>query len=313
VLPIPVPSRLTANNTLFYFADDAGGEGGAYSIWLDDIQYESLLPAELGVPTAATLGWMPAGLAAGDTTVLPTDATKNTVTFNLPALTLSKVGLGYYSLTSSAPDVATVNAKGEVAGVANGTALITAKLGSLAVPGTGEVKVAPLAPFSAPAKPTLPAANVLSLHTNGTYPDAIQVSNWHPNWGDHTVFSEVMIGGDQMKKYAQLNWAGVDLAKSYDVSGMTHLHLDVWTPNMASTFSIKLIDFGADGAYGGGDDFECVYTPDLTGKLSQWVSLDIPIASFTNGNKPLKHLSQLCWVDANGAGLVFIDNLYFHK
>lgn len=313
VLPIPVPSRMTANKTLFYLADDAGGEGAAYSIWLDDIQYETLPASELGAPTAATLGWMSVGLAVGDAQVLPTDAGKNTVTFAQPALTLTKVGLGYFTLTSSAPEVAAVNAKGEVAGVANGSATITAKLGTLSVPGQGEVKVAPLAPLSAPPKPTHAAADVLSIHSNGTYTDTIQVSNWHPGWGDHTVFTDVLIGGDQMKKYALLNWAGVDLAKANDVSAMKYFHLDVWTPNMATTFSIKLIDFGADGAYGGGDDFECVFTPDLTGKLSQWVSLDIPIASFTNGDRPMRHLSQLCWVDANGTGLVFLDNLYFHK
>jgi len=313
VLPIPMPARLTSNRTVFYFADDAGGEGAAYSIWLDDIQYETLPAATVGAPTAATLGWMPVGMAVGESQLLPTGTAGNTVTFATPALTLTKVGLGYFSLASSDTAVATVNAKGEVTAVANGTTQITATLGTLAVPGSAQVKVAPLAPVAAPAKPTVPAANVMSIHSNGVYTDAIQVSNWHPHWGDHTVFADVLIGGDVMKKYSNLNWAGVDLARAYDVSTMTHFHVDVWTPNMATTFSIKLIDFGADGAYGGGDDFECVFTPDLTGRLSEWVSLDIPIASFTNSNRPMRHLSQLCWVDANGNGLVFIDNIYFRK
>lgn len=313
VLPIPQATKLTSVKTLFYLADDAGGEGAAYSIWLDDVQYEMLPAAQVGAPTAATLGWMPVGLSVGDTVTLPTDTGKNTVTFGTPAMTLTRVGLGYFTLASSAPEVASVNAKGQVSGVANGNAIITAKLGSLSVAGNTAVKVAPLAPTTAPAKPTHPAADVMGIHTNGVYADSIAVTNWHPNWGDHTVFTDVLIGGDQMKKYGQLNWAGVDLAKAYDVSAMKFFRLDVWTPNMATTFSIKLIDFGADGAYGGGDDFECVYTPDLTGRLSQWVSLDIPISSFTNADRPMKHLSQLCWVDANGNGLVFIDNLYFRK
>lgn len=313
VLPIPNATKLTSEKTLFYLADDAGGEGAAYSIWLDDVQYENLPAGQVGSPTSAELGWMPVNLSVGDVMTLPTDSSKNKVIFTLPAVTFTKVGLSYFTLTSSSPEVVAVDNQGQVRGVANGTATITAKLGSVSVTGQADAKVAPLAPTTAPPKPTHPAANVMGILTNGTYTDSIQVANWHPNWGDHTIFTDVLIAGDQMKKYSQLNWAGVDLTKAYDVSGMTHFRLDVWTPNMATTFSIKLIDFGPDGAYGGGDDFECVYTPDLTGRLSQWVSLDIPLASFTNADKPMKHLSQLCWVDANGNGLVFIDNIYFHK
>ena len=40
---------------------------------------------------------------------------------------------------------------------------------------------------------------------------------------------------------------------------MTHFHMDVWTPDVtdgSSAYYIKLIDFGADGVYGGGDDVE---------------------------------------------------------
>jgi len=313
VLPIPDASKLISEKTLFYFADDAGGEGAAYSIWLDDVQYEMLPVAQVGAPTAATLGWMPVGLAVGEVMTLPTDSSQNTVTFDLPALTLKKVGMGYFTLTSSAPQIASVDGKGQVTAVANGSATITAKLGSLDVAGHANVTVAPLAPATAPAKPTVPAANVMGIFTNGVYTDTIHVSNWKPNWGDHTILTDVLIGGDQMKKLSQLNWSGVDLAAAYDVSTMTHFHVDVWTPNMATTFSIKLIDFGPDGAYGGGDDFESVYTPDLTGHLFQWVSLDIPVSSFTNADKPKGHLAQLCWVDANGNGLVFLDNIYFHK
>ena len=36
---------------------------------------------------------------------------------------------------------------------------------------------------------------------------------------------------------------------------MEHFNLDVWTPD-ATTFRVKLVDFGADAAFGGGDDTE---------------------------------------------------------
>jgi hypothetical protein len=40
IIPIPVPSKLSAEKGLFHFAE--GGDEGAYTIWLDNIQYENL-------------------------------------------------------------------------------------------------------------------------------------------------------------------------------------------------------------------------------------------------------------------------------
>ena len=36
---------------------------------------------------------------------------------------------------------------------------------------------------------------------------------------------------------------------------MTHVHLDFWSTNI-SEFRLKIVDFGMDGALGGGDDSE---------------------------------------------------------
>lgn len=36
---------------------------------------------------------------------------------------------------------------------------------------------------------------------------------------------------------------------------MLNFHIDVWTPNV-TTFKIKIVDFGSDGSYQGGDDKE---------------------------------------------------------
>jgi hypothetical protein len=58
---------------------------------------------------------------------------------------------------------------------------------------------------------------------------------------------------------------------------MSHFNLDVWTPNM-TTLRIKLVDFGADAAYGGGDDTEHEIT--LTPTQNGWVSLNIPLTDF---------------------------------
>ncbi len=94
---------------------------------------------------------------------------------------------------------------------------------------------------------------------------------------------------------------------------MTHFHVDVWTHD-SPFFKVKLVDFGPNGAFGGGDDteheltFDASSTPALVAK--QWVSLDIPLARFT-GLTRRERLSQL--VFSADTQTVFIDNVYFHK
>jgi hypothetical protein len=144
------------------------------------------------------------------------------------------------------------------------------------------------------------------------------VDTWSTSWGVVGAFSEVAIGGDDMKKYAKLSYAGIEFtgAHSIDATNMTYLHMDIWTPDMTD-FHIKLVDFGAGGIYGGGDDSEsevavnATSMPALTGQ-KQWVRLDIPLANFTS-LKSRQHLAQMLPIDPSAQGTVFIDNVYFHN
>jgi hypothetical protein len=52
---------------------------------------------------------------------------------------------------------------------------------------------------------------------------------------------------------------------------MTHFHLDLWSQILHSS-KIKLVDFGADGAFNGGDDKEHEIVIDAPAKGS-WVRL----------------------------------------
>ena len=42
------------------------------------------------------------------------------------------------------------------------------------------------------------------------------------------------------------------MALGVDTSSSTNFHIDVWSADLSS-FKIKIVDFGADGAYGWGD------------------------------------------------------------
>ena len=92
---------------------------------------------------------------------------------------------------------------------------------------------------------------------------------------------------------------------------MTHVHLDVWTAD-ATQFRVKVVDFGADGGFGGGDDTEHEIAYDNPTQGS-WISYDIPLSDFT-GLVNKSNLAQyiLSAAPANQA-TIYVDNIYLYK
>ena len=307
IVPIPVPAKLNENVALFHFAQ--GSSGSSYAIWFDDIRYENLAATELGAPTAAVVGWHTINIDLGKTANLPSgNGSGNSVTYTLPAMNLINLGIGYFDVTSSAPTIALPGTDGTVKGLAFGTANLTASLSGLPA-GVGAVNVAPASPTSAPPSPTLPQSDVISLlskaYTN------VPVDTWNATWGVVGGFSEATIAGQSMKKYSALGYAGIEfIGHQIDATQMNYFHIDIWTPDMTS-FHVKLVDFGADGAYAGGDDTG-VEIPVPVTALKQWQGIDIPLASFTGMN--FKHQAQIVIVgEPYPTGTVFITNVYYHK
>ena len=163
--------------------------------------------------------------------------------------------------------------------------------------------------------PTLPSEDVISLFSNA-YTN-VTVDTWSADW-DNADVEDVQIGGDDTKKYSNLVFAGIEFSsETIDASNMTHMHMDIWTPDPTDppvAFLVKLVDFGADGAFGGGDDVEHeisvtgASTPPLA--TGSWVSVDVPLALFT-GLTTKAHLAQI--VLSGDLNTVFIDNLYFYE
>ena len=169
------------------------------------------------------------------------------------------------------------------------------------------VVVVPTVPTVAAPTPTTAQSNVISLFSNA-YTN-VTVDNWRADWGQSgNVLSDIQIAGNDTKKYTDLSYFGVITeANKIDATAMLYFHLDVWTPNVA-TFKVKIVDFGADGAYQGGDDKEFEVTRTLT--LSGWNSLDIPMSEFT-GLTTKAHVAQ--FVFSGSAGTIYMDNVYFSK
>ncbi|MDT8346506.1 MAG: carbohydrate-binding protein [Flavobacteriaceae bacterium] len=169
----------------------------------------------------------------------------------------------------------------------------------------------PTEPVGAAPTPTLPQANVISLFSD-VYND-VTVDTWRTDWSAAaTVLDDISINGDAVKRYTNLGFVGVETVNNtVDASAMTHFHVDVWSADFTS-FAINLVDFGADNAFGGGDDTQHELTFNNLPQ-NQWVSLDIPLSDFT-GLLSTSNMAQYIFVGQPFENTtVFIDNVYFHN
>ena len=167
----------------------------------------------------------------------------------------------------------------------------------------------PTEPTSAAPTPSQSAVNVISMFSDA-FTD-VPVDTWRTDWSSATL-EDVTVASDAVKKYSALNFVGVEtVANQIDATSMTHFHTDIWTAD-ATAFRIKLVDFGADGTFGGGDDVEheiAIANP----TQGEWVSLDIPLADFT-GLTTTANIAQLIYsADPSGSTTVYVDNVYFHN
>lgn len=167
--------------------------------------------------------------------------------------------------------------------------------------------VGPAQPATAAPTPTRNPANVISLFSDAY--SNVPVDTWQTPWSAG-VLEDITIQGNPTKKYSQLDFVGIEtVANQIDATSMTHFHIDVWSADF-TFFGVKLVDFGADGAFGGGDDVEHQVNFD-TPAQNQWLSLDIPLSNFT-GLTTKNHLAQYILVgQPTGANTIFVDNVYF--
>jgi len=312
IIPIPDPSRWTAERGMFFYSEGPE-DGKGYTIWFDEVKFEKLgtiahpRPVILNEQNQNITAFIGQTLTIGDTYIL----------FNMPYGTDQRVNVApnYFTYLSSNESVATVNNNGQISIIGMGSATVTAKFGDKAAAGSITVNTAELPP-RAPV-PTVPAENVISLFSNA-YTN-VPVDTWATGWLFSTaVLQEIQIEGDDVKLYTNLNFNGIEFAsQTIDATQMTHFHMDIWTPDPTAppaAFKVLLVDFGANGVFGGGDDVshELTFTANTNPALAtrQWVQLDIPLSAFT-GLTTRKNLAQL--VISGDPNTVFVDNVYFYK
>jgi hypothetical protein len=214
--PIPNPTAMGANTGLFFFA---GGINAGTTVWFNDVQFETLTAATfsslVGVVTNVAVTW-PASRSVPIGAPYQLDFNPNTVFFTTP--TAYRVGWNYFSLRSSNPGVANVDANGLITAGDAGTAIISAgPFRGFSVQGSTTVTVAgstAVAPSSAAATPVSRSpSQVVSLFTSSgvytTKPIDTFGTVWSNNGGgpfltDYTIPTTSRV----VKRYATLNFVG---------------------------------------------------------------------------------------------------------
>ena len=152
---------------------------------------------------------------------------------------------------------------------------------------------------SAPSQPGRQGTDYISIFS-GAYTN-VAGSDFNPNWGQSTTYNAFTLNGDAMLQYATLNYQGIQIGATKDVSAMETLHIDVWSAK-ANTVDFYPLPVGIAAAN------EKFFKLNLL--ANQWNSFDIPLSYFTDLGLSLTAIHQFKFV---GSGAIFIDNIYFYK
>ena len=323
VIPIPDPASATAERGLFWYAES---DPVNYNFWLADMRFAHVDPGLLDLQPS--LGAAAVTIAAGRKAPVPLVLTWADLDGTRRALDGAARGEGpapsYFRFTSSDSSIATVDASGVVTGVATGQALIEARLGGKALPEDLVVDVVasiPAAPTTGPPTPPARAAGDVISFFSDAYPR--RNVNLTPAFFSVVASATTpSIAGNPVLKYTGMRFVGIDfVGAKVDASAMTHLHVDVWSPD-ATKFGIQLVAFPAAGGavpvtvgLNGRTTYAGTLPPFSQGA---WLSLDIPLTLFAG--LPLDRLGQLLWLD-NAAippggdedGTFYMDNVYFYR
>lgn len=228
--------------------------------------------------------------------------------FSLPSAVLGDANIvinnptsdspGSFSYTSSNTNVATITNGNEIQIVGIGTSTITALQAASGSFDSGSITASLVvaAPPLAVAAPTPPARNawdVISLYSNAysNLPSAV--------WVGASGLTDELLQGNETKKMNNFLVEFINFAAT-DVSQMTMLHMDIYTPDCTG-FNIWLLNNG---------DRNAQFFPTLNG----WFSVDIPLSTYVNNGLNMTGLSQLKFEGLNGPGkTVYVDNVYFYR
>jgi beta-glucanase (GH16 family) len=150
------------------------------------------------------------------------------------------------------------------------------------------------APEEAAPTPINPQNEVISLFSD-SYQN-IEGVDFNPDWEQGTIVTQEQIQGDNVLKYATLDYQGTDFGNNkQDVSAFDNIYLDYWTQN-ATALKIFIISPGP---------VETSFDVDVA--QQSWQSLVIPLSTYSS----IVDLTEVFQLKIEGNGTVFLDNIFF--
>jgi hypothetical protein len=164
---------------------------------------------------------------------------------------------------------------------------------------TNTLQAFPEPATSAPVPPARNSGDVISIFSN-SYTN-IANTNFNPYWQQSTWYESKFIAENEMVKYENFNYQGIEIGSKVNASGMQYLHIDVWTPNETSLKISPISQSSGEKA---------VQLMPLN--LNGWNSYNIPLSSFTIQGLSVADILHLKLV-GTGKSIIYIDNIYFYK
>ena len=280
--------------------------GGAFTFWLDEVQFEKT--DAIVSSTSFIAGGEDIEICLFESQIYQVENVGFSTVLDDGSIQLASVGAGYVDYESSDSDVAVISEEGEVTVVGVGTAVITATsvgeavAGSITITANEEVQDIGSSDYD--------ASDVVSIYSD-VYGNLEGVSfnqYWAP-W-QTTAGDDSLDFGFNLVSYTNYNFVGWDLSGgALDVSEMNTLHIDIFP--ICSTTNVGL-EFQSDSG-------SPAYT--ITGLVEgEWNSLDISLSSFAS-NTVFDSETAYNWLVLNGGTgnvdgtigeTLLIDNVYFY-
>ncbi len=239
--------------------------------------------------------------------------TKATLTLNATdnsngALTYTvTIGENSYTVTGNAGKDVTIDITGLTAETKyDFSVTATDKANNVSEAKTGSFTTTTAFTLTAPTAPTVEANKVISVLSAAYTP----ATTWNfGGWGQSTVSENIDVDGTPVIHLSKFNYIGLDnFSNQLDLSGMTHMHIDVLPVTMEGSLGVTPIL-----ASGSVKENSTKVGDKTTLKLGQWNAIDMPLSDFGLdfiNNK----VFQIKFDKGNNAtDELYIANIYFYK
>lgn len=278
--------------------DAAGGR-----MWFDEVTY--ITGTEAAPDTEK-----PVMVKAEATTIHDTKATLtlNATDNSNGALSYTvTIGENSYNVTGNAGKDVTIDITGLTAETKyDFSVTATDKANNVSEAKTGSFTTTTAFTLTAPTTPTVDASKVISVLSAAYTP----ATTWNfGGWGQSTVSENIDVDGTPIIHLSKFNYIGLDgFSNQLDLSGMTHMHIDVLPVTMEGSLGVTPIL-----ASGSVKENSTKVGDKTTLKLGQWNAIDMPLSDFGLdfiNNK----VFQIKFDKGNNAtDELYIANIYFYK